>query len=318
MSNYFDENSVPTSMMGQNNDMGGMYPYINANGYPMSYAPMVMPNNTNALSEDEIKQITQAKPNKLDISIPQADNLKAMCTHHNSQGKDVVQRVNGTANQVYCPICGATWYSEPVDDEELHNSIMTVISAMQNAKWLGDLPTTLVRDFMPIIPVLYKFIDINKFAMNQFNRYNNQGGYQIGDDASPMAQWNALMGYGSTIPYNGMMGNNMMYNNPQYNNMNMGMNQNTMMPNNNMYNPAAMNPAGMVNPMQSTMGVNPAAVNPQFTNQANMMMGGTVYNNGMPGNVVQPTMTATATQSAAPTTQPTYKPVDTTTEKVDL
>lgn len=300
----------------------GMYgdapTYYAGQGTPMNYVPAQMPQNNNALSEEEIKHIMHTNPNKLDINISPDDNLRAICTHKKN-GIDMVRPVNDGSDDVYCPICNARWSSKPVSNEELHESINTVISQMQNAKWLGDLNTSLVRDYMPMIPLLYKFNDIFPYAMNNFNRYVNQGGYRPGDDAGLYSTWNNIMGTTPAYPMN-----NMMYNQPMMNNqmmqqpvMNNGYyGQNNQYMNNNAA--AMMQGASSQNPMQLQMGVDPNAMNTQFVNQANNMMGGTVYGN-MNANygVQQPMMNnqnmaaqnnQQAAQAAPNQTAAVYKP----------
>ena len=111
MSGYFDNAFYNT-----NNNTG----WDNL-GNPMMYDPArLTPQNTNALSEEEIKHIAQKPVNKLDINISQDDNLRSMCTHKHN-GQDMVRRIEDGSGDVYCPLCGARWSPNPVSEEELQS-----------------------------------------------------------------------------------------------------------------------------------------------------------------------------------------------------
>lgn len=316
MSGYFDNAFYNT-----NNNTG----WDNL-GNPMMYDPArLTPQNTNALSEEEIKHIAQKPVNKLDINISQDDNLRSMCTHKHN-GQDMVRRIEDGSGDVYCPLCGARWSPNPVSEEELREAIGTVISQMQNAKWLGDLSTSLVRDYMPMIPLLYKFNDIFPYAMSNFKKYFNYGGgYYQSDDASMYSQWDALMG--NTTGYTMPTGNPNMgvgnFNVPQQNMVVIGRDAygNPILAPQNQYANA-----GTANPMQATFGVNPNAQNPQFVNQANNMMGGTVFDGSPAVTYANPNaaqQTVVQNTQTTPPPAPTYKPAEppkteTTDTKVDL
>ena len=173
-------------------------------GYPgQSYqyaAPMAVPQNSNALTEEEMAIIAKSAPQKLDININEVDNFRAMCTHKRN-GRDMVVRCNDDSGDVFCPICGARWHPEQLTKEQVTEIVNQLISQMQNSKWVGDLNTALVRDYYPMIPLLEKFPEIYDYAMKTFNRYLNQNGYTDANDTSVYAQYNSLMGYGNTNPY---------------------------------------------------------------------------------------------------------------------
>ena len=279
-----------------NNGFGG----YNYGVQPVNYNTNVMqqPQFNNALSEEEIKILQNSRPQKLDINISTEDNLRSMCTHKHN-GRDMVQRINDGTGDVYCPICGERWNSDQRSKEEIEDCINTLISAMQNSKWVGDFSPALVRDYYPMIPLLKKYPEIHEYSMQQFNRYFNQNGYNYANEANVYAQFNSLNGfnqpsynYAQPQPVYGQMMAAPVYGQPQQ------------------PAPAYGQPATMNNPMQAPVyGVNPQAPNNQFVNQANMMMGGSVNTYApaqayAPQQPVQATGATTVTQGE-PTVAPT-------------
>lgn len=277
-------------------------------GQPMVYNPVPAPQNINALSEEEIKLISQAKPSKLDINISQEDNLRAMCNHKHN-GRDMVQMVNDGSNDVFCPICQERWNPAKLTKEEITEVVNTLIAQMQNSKWAGDLNVALIRDYYPMIPLLKKFPDIYDYAMASFNKYYAQNGYNASNEAAVYAQYNNLMGY-APQSYG-----NYYTQQPTYQQAPVG-NYYEQQPS--YAQPAQMNgyyaQATPVNPMQAPYGVAQNPMNPQFVDQANAMMGGSVYTQpgapvgytpnyapAQPGVNQQATSTATADDGTAKT-----------------
>ena len=322
-------------------EMNNMYGTMN-NGYGMGYDPNAMyynnnpamgyvqniptPTNQSTLTPEEVQSIKAAPTNKITISVDHNDVTRSMCNHKNN-GYDLVQRVNDGSGDVYCPQCGERWNPDLMSKEEMIELVNRLIDQMQTAKWVGDLPTELVRDYFSMIPLLRKYPDIHEFAMNTFNKYYNAHGMMNAQDANVYSMYNSLMG--GVNPYQQPMGGYMnqpqpmaYYNQAQQPQMNNG------------YMPGMVgqtqqaNP--MVNPMQAPYGVNPAAPNQQFVNQANMMMQGSVYgqaqqpqmNNGyMPGMVGQaqqqvqnPVFGATAQQQVQTQPGPTVSGAAQTTD----
>ena len=248
---------------------GGVNPYP---GAPVTYNPAVpQPTNISSLSEEEIKLISQKKPSKIDINISQEDHLRSMC-NHNHNGHSVVQPLNDGSGKVYCPSCGAVWNSDIADKEQVQGAVDLIYDQMQNAKWAGDYNVELVRDYFPIIELLKKFPDLHEYAMQTHTKYVNAGQYQNANEAAVFSQFNNLM-YGTPTP---MMGYGQYFGQPQQ----PVYGQQAPMGQQPVYNPAQGYQQGvpaspMTNPMQAPMGQIP--VNPQFTNQADMMMQGGYY-----------------------------------------
>jgi len=262
--------------MGYDPNMAAYYANNPAMGYVQN-APM--PTNQSTLTPEEVQSIAAAPTSKINISIEHNDVIRSMC-NHKKNGFDVVQRVNDGSGDVWCPVCGERWNPDLLTKEEITDLINQLISQMQSAKWVGDLPTELVREYFTMIPLLKKYPDIHEYAMNTFNKYYNANGMVNAQDANVYSMYNALMG--GANPYqqpqmNGFMNQPVGYYGQQ------PVMQGT--PQMGGYNPAMMGqqaPVGQANPMVNPMqaapyGVNPNAANQQFVNQANMMMQGSVY-----------------------------------------
>lgn len=159
-----------------------------------------MPNMNNALNQQEIQQLLNARPNgTLNLQIDQNDVLRSMCNHKNN-GRDAVFEVNDGSGDVYCSVCGERWHPIPITEEELQNIIEELVNQMQNAKWVGELPTNIVREYFTMIPLLRKFPDLYRYASKNMERLQNQNGYTTAGDTSIYAQIDNLMG--STYGYN--------------------------------------------------------------------------------------------------------------------
>ena len=130
---------------------------------------------------------------------------------------------------------------------------------MQNAKWSGEFPQQVAREYFAMIPLLEKFPELFKYASKNFGRLMGQSGMFNAQDANIYNMYNSLFTGGA---------------NPYY------AQQNPYMASAAYQQPA---PAGQVqqanpaiNPMQQPVYGAPG-FNPQFANQANLMMGGTYY-----------------------------------------
>lgn len=189
-----------------NNAWGYPQQPIMGPGYPVMYNQIPQPQNRNASTDEEINIMKNARPgnDKLDLSIDNIDVLRSMCTHKDN-GHDVVNQVNDGTGDVWCPICQEKWNAEAMSYEEVVELVDKLISAMQNAKWLGDLPIEVVREFFTIIPLLKKFPKLYQYAMNNFNKFYNANQMYGAQDTSIYNQFNSLFnpGYGYNGGYNG-------------------------------------------------------------------------------------------------------------------
>jgi len=287
---------------------GGYYydpsnPYLNGGfqSQPMYFNNQQMPQMSSSLTDEEIQRLRQERPgsNVLNLSIDPNTVLRSMCNHRD-KGQDVVQIKSDGSGEVYCPICGNSWSMEEMTKEELQELVQKLIAQMQIAKWAGNIPNNVLRDYFTIMPLLEKFPDLWEYSMKNFNKMMSANGMYYATDAMPYAQYNAMfpggsMAYNVTAnPYQQAYYNQPMqqqtvqFNTPYQPNMNMG-----QMP----VNGQAANPA--VNPMQA-QGFN-QPFNPQFANQQNMMM----YNQQMmqPNMYQQPYMNQ---PNAGQTYQPNF------------
>lgn len=228
-------------------------------GNPYVNQPAPTPNLVSTLSEEEYKLIQNSPAKEFNITIDPKDNIRSFCNHRDIHtGQDRVQQINDGTEDVYCPICGERWNPTRLDREEVEDTVQKINNIMQNCKWVGDLSIPLTRDYFSLLPLLNKLPELYEQAMNRYSKYTNQSAYTDANDANVYYQFNALMNRAPMMTPN--------YGQPIYNNyQNPAMNQQVQYP----YGQQPMgNP--MNNPMQ-------APQNTQFTDQANMMMGGQYY-----------------------------------------
>ena len=280
---------------------------------PVMQQNMAVPQNQNALTSEEIQRLRSTRPSgTLNLNIDQDDVLRAMCTHKEN-GRDLVQLVQDGSGDVYCPICGERWNPEVLSKEEVTALVGKLIAQMQNSKWTGEFPSNVVREYYSMIPLLRKFPDLFEYGSKNFERFLNQRGIYNAGDANIYAQYNSLygpgMGYGAP-----------MYQQPMY--------PYAQQPQGYYQQPVAQPANPAVNPMQVQQPVYGApGYNPQFSDQANMMMGGTYYAQpvqpmyGQSGPQFTPVYGAARPQQpAAPAAQPQAAAPQTATveTKVDL
>ena len=143
---------------------GGYNPAYDAY-YGTPYMQGRMPNTPpveNALSGEEIKILMNTKPNsdKLNLNISKEDYLRAMCTHRDLNGNDAVREMTDGSKNVWCPICGAIWNPTEVPLEEVKDAVKTLINHMENAKWIGNYPKAVTRQYFNMLPLVRKFPDL--------------------------------------------------------------------------------------------------------------------------------------------------------------
>lgn len=290
----------------------------NMYSYPaMGYTNMPTPANQNALTDEEIQILKNARPtSKIELAIDRNDVIRSMCTHKDN-GRDVVMQVSDGSGDVFCPICGARWKPDMKTKEEVEALVAELLDQMQNAKWAGDLPVDLTRELFTLMPLLKKYPDIHEYAMNTFNKYYSARGMYSAADTNIYGMYNSL--FGANTPATGYAAPQGYYGQAPAQGYYNQQPAQGYVPNN--------MPATSVNPMQApTYGVNPVAPNQQFVSQANNMMGGTVapvYNApayAVPQQNIQ-SCTQPVVPTQAPVTAPANAPADgtvTTETKIDL
>lgn len=250
-----------------NNGYGyGMYDNMNPyfQQQPFQQQQMQVPQMQNALTNEEIQRLRSLRPTtSLNLSVDQEEVLRAMCTHKDN-GREVVQLLQDGSGDAYCPICGKRWKPEQLSQEDLQSLVDQLICQMQNAKWVGELPANVVREFFAMMPLIEKFPELYKYSMKNFNKYANQNNMFNAADANIYAMYNGLFsGAGAYAnPYQQAM-------NGYYQQQPMGMG----------YYQQPAQQAQQANPNVNPMQQPP--YNAQFANQANMMMGGTMYQQPM-------------------------------------
>ena len=178
----------------------GMGAAYNQPGYFSYGAPT--PQNKPSLTAEEMKLIASQNPSRIDIAISETDKYRAICNHKDQNKIDRVVQLNDGSGDVFCPICNCRWSSENLSKEEVKELCDKLISAMQNAKWVGDYGVQLTREYFAMIPLLEKFPDLYEYAMKQFNKYCSTNGYTSANDAAIYSQYNNLMGFSSGYGYN--------------------------------------------------------------------------------------------------------------------
>lgn len=291
-------------------------------GYtPVGYNTIPTPVNKASLNAEELQRIRNVNGNRkqLSLAVEDVDVLRVCCNHKNENGVDLVQPVNDGSGDVYCPQCGYRWNPDMMTKEEVMELVDKLLNQMQNSKWVGDFGREFIREFYAIMAILPKYPDIHEYAMNTINKYYNANNMYTAQDANVYGAYNSLLNnvgyyatpqqmtsgyYGQPIPpQTGYYGQPQAPQTPagyygQAQPFGQTPSYGTPQPANPMFNPMQA-PAGY--------GVNPAAPNQQFTQQANMMMGGSVYPQTPAGSYG--TAQAYGQAPAAPVTNPQQPPL---------
>ena len=209
------------NMMGNGYYNGGYdmnNPYGNGffQSQPMFFNNQPQPELQSSLTNEEIQALKADRPGSsvLNLNVDKNDVIRAMCNHRfnspNGNGfLDAVQYITDGSNDVYCPICGERWHLDELTKEDVQMLIKQLIDSMQNAKWAGNIPISVTRDYFAMIPLLRKYPDLYEYSMKNFNRAMNQNGMYYTADAMPYAQYDAMFPGGSASymnPYQGGYG----------------------------------------------------------------------------------------------------------------
>lgn len=248
-------------------------PFFNAQA--MQFRPTIVPQNQSSLNNEELQTLKSSKPKNaaLNLAIDQNEMLASIC-NHKENGRDVVVMRSDGSGKVFCPICMKSWNPEAKSKEEIQELVDELIDQLEIIKWTGDLPIEVIREFFTIEPLIEKIPMLAEYSAANFNKYFNQTGYFNAGDASIYAQYNSLFGPGAGYQqpfYPQQMQGQMPM--AQYNSMMMGQPAPQQMGYYQQPMQAAQ-PAQQANPYVNPM---QAPMNTQFTDQANMMMGGTMY-----------------------------------------
>lgn len=223
--------------------------YYNGQLYGYNNNIQQIPQMINSLTDEEIKQIAEARPIKFDMTLDQITYLKSRCNHRNNHtGQWVVQQVNDGSGEVYCPICGERWDPTQKTQDEVHLLIKGTKDIIQNSKMIGFIPPEIIREYGPMIPLLDKMEQLYKIAVENFEKYSSMNPLYNQQDVGPYSLYESLMnGNYNQYAINGGAIITPQYYNQAYNN---GAGSPIWTPGSQMgYAPAqAANPA--INPMQ--------------------------------------------------------------------
>ena len=167
-----------------------------------------MPNPTNPLSKEDMALLKQKAP-QFSLAISQVDALKAICTHRNEQGEQLITNADGT---VTCAICGTTFRPVNATPEAVESIFKQAVDCLETIKIMYmDIPDDVTRAYFQMTPFLEKGPQLYKIATDHFQRYSNPsviaGNYNAGGNAfalySAMMNPGAMMGMGmpQQMPY---------------------------------------------------------------------------------------------------------------------
>lgn len=167
-----------------------------------------MPNPTNPLSKEDMALLKQKAP-QFSLAISQVDALKAICTHRNEQGEQLITNNDGT---VTCAICGTTFRPVNATPEAVESIFKQAVDCLETIKIMYmDIPDDVTRAYFQMTPFLEKGPQLYKIANDHFQRYSNPsviaGNFNNGGNAfalySAMMNPAAAMGMGmpQQMPY---------------------------------------------------------------------------------------------------------------------
>lgn len=279
------------------------YGYVPYSGQtmPIQFAPA-------SITEEE-RQLVAKNSNKnssFNLNVTQEEYVSAMCNHHDDNGQPCVIQLNDNSGKYYCPRCHTIFRPTQVDSETAAENFRIVYDMIETAKMCSTSGVEFIREYMTWRPLYDRAVDFYNHSMKNFDNIVLRGGYINAHDTSAQNAFNGTF-------FNGNRYNNYYANQPQYANSvypnNANVYQQPMMQNGYYQQPMAPVNNQFTNPMQTPMGVNPAAQNMQFVDQANAMVNGGIPVYGQAPTYQQPTMTYTPNvQPAAYANANAYQP----------
>ena len=228
------------------------------------------PKNTNPLTKEQLAELRQ-NGGGLSLVPTREEVLQAICTHRdlNTGESRLVSNDDGS---VTCTMCGSTFSTLEVTQDQVKEATNVIIDILQNTKALYlDIPEDVCSNYFKIIPLVQKIPQLYKVASDNFKQYeginplSNEGSNNI------FARYNMLTGpvmpqygYGQPMQYQPMYAQQPMVQQPM-------MDMNYQQP---AYNPQMMQmvseaPAAGTNPFYGQVQQQPVqqpAAAPQFTN----------------------------------------------------
>ena len=265
------------------NMMGGV-PFNT--GYMYTQQPPVKP--ANPLTNEEIASLRNTA-GQFTLAVTKDEMIRGICFHVDENGNQTT--ITNPDGSTTCTLCGKTWRSEGLSQEQVQEAVDNVLSILQTIKLLYiNFPNQAAREYYQIIPLIEKIPGLYKIASDNFHMYEGTylNGYANGN-LNPFAVFGQIGGYQNmyqyqqTNPYQ-PAGQPMMGAAPQQN----------------MYNPIYGQPAAPAPQQAPVAGTGPVAGNPfdgnSYSNPA-------AYAPAMQGYAYQAGVTPTP-QPAAPAPAP--------------
>ena len=143
-----------------------------AYGYNYGYA-RPQAKYTQPLTQDQITKLRQ-NPSTFDLKVEQEDIWRAVCTHKEKNGQTTL--VKNSDGSWTCTICGETFNLCESSKEEVEAAVKVLIDMLQTSKTVYvDAPDNLIAQYYQVIPLLKKFPELWKRAMDNFAMYDNNG-----------------------------------------------------------------------------------------------------------------------------------------------
>lgn len=151
------------------------------------------PKNTNPLTKEQAAELRQ-KGGGLSLVPTKEEVLQAICTHRDlTTGESrLVPNDDGT---VTCTICGSTFSTLEVDQEQVKEATNVIIDILQNTKALYlDIPEQVCADYFKIIPLVAKIPQLYKVASDNFKQYEGINPVSMEGSNNLFARYNMMTG----------------------------------------------------------------------------------------------------------------------------
>ena len=178
-------------------------PYV-AQGYQM--VPQ-KPKNTNPVTKEQLAELRK-NGGGLSLVPTKEEMIQAICTHRdlNTGESRLVQNDDGT---VTCTMCGSTFSTLEVDQEQVKEATNVILDILQNTKALYlDIPDQVCSEYFRIIPLVKKIPDLYKVASDNFKQYEGVNPMSYEGSNNIFARYNMLTGptapqygYGQPMQY---------------------------------------------------------------------------------------------------------------------
>ena len=190
------------------NNFNNNWGYNNNGFMNYGYNRPKMPDPTQPLTKEDMALLKQKAP-QFSLAISQVDALKAICTHRNEQGEQLIQNNDGT---VTCAICGTKFTPVNADQKTVDEIFKAAVNCLETIKIMYmDIPDDVTRAYFQMTPFLEKGPQLYQIATDHYQRYSNPsviaGNYNNGGNAfalySAMMNPGAMMGMGmpQQMPY---------------------------------------------------------------------------------------------------------------------